>query len=381
MKRSHVLSAGLALVALTVAAAQQEQWLEYQTLSEPQGYQWLELSTNAPAEVALPADLQPGAMFTRWKNGYEKNDGRLICLGRSVKGGAFNRLYADANGNGRIDDDKPLDFTGRSGQSFPPVKFTFKGEDGPISYHLNLRYYQFDRDRSQLLAASGCCYEGRVDFGGKKLTLAVLDTTLNGVFNDKSNDEDRADSVRVGSTEGPTRSLGDMIEVEGQLYTIEVARDGAYVKVNKAEGVQMGVVQLPEGVTSFSAIGRPGNFTRSPEKTECKLPVGKYRVQSYQLKRKDAKNVQWRLSGYGGSKLSEFVVSADNPVRVAIGEPLRAVLDATEEKSRVQFGLKLRGNLGETVDIMKGDQRPRAPQLLVSDFKGTYKSTNTFEYG
>ena len=101
MKKSHILGTGMVLLGLWAAPcrcpAQQEQWLEYHTLTEPQGYKWLELSTNAPAGVALPADLQPGAFFTRWKNGFEKDDGRLICITRTVKGGSFNRIYADAN--------------------------------------------------------------------------------------------------------------------------------------------------------------------------------------------------------------------------------------------------------------------------------------------
>jgi len=363
--------------------AQQEQWLEYHTLTEPQGYQWIELSTNAPAGVALPADLNPGAMFGRWKTGLEKSEGRLICVARAVKGGAINRLYADCNGNGNLDDEKAVVLESRqsSGGAFPLVKFTFKGEDGPISYHLILRYYQFDKNRSQLLAGSGCCYEGNVDFGGKKHKITLMDSTLNGLFNDRNVNEDRCDSVRIGEGDkSQSRFLGEMIEVDGQLFNIEVAQDGAFVKVKKAEGVQLGTVRVPEDVTSFSAIGKPGHFTRKPEKGELKLPLGKYRVQEYELKRKDDKNAEWELSGRGFGKAAEFVVRTNATARADVGEPVRVVVEASEDKGRIQFGLKLRGNLGETVDIQKGSQRPRAPQLFVAD-KGSYRSTNTFEYG
>jgi hypothetical protein len=385
----HALSLGFWVAAVGLflwpvrCQAQQEQWLEYHTLTEPRGYQWIELSTNAPAGVALPSDLNPGAMFGRWKNGLEKSDGRLICVARTVKGGSVNRLYVDSNGNGNLDDEKAITTENRPPLSsgFPPVKFTFKGEDGPISYHLILRYYQFDKNRSQLLAASGCCYEGNVDFGGKKHKITLQDSTLNGLFNDRNLNEDRSDSVMIGvGDKSQTRFLGDMIEVDGQLFNMEVARDGAFVKVKKAEGVQMGTVRVPEGVTSFSAIGKTGHFTRKPEKGELKLPLGKYRVQEYELKRKDDKNTEWELSGRGFGKAAEFVVRSNTTARADVGEPVRVVVEASEEKGRIQFGLKLRGNLGETVDIQKGTQRPRAPQLFVAD-KGSYRSTNTFEYG
>jgi hypothetical protein len=322
-------------------------------------------------------------MFGRWKNGFEDSDGRLICVGKSTKPGVTDHLYVDSNGNGRIDDEKPVlaDRRQSSGATFPPVKLTFKGEDGPISYHLIMRMYQFDRERTRLLLGGGGWYEGEVDFGGKKHRIQLVDTTLNGLFNDRDTDSDKCDTVMIGGERGQRRYLGEMLEVGGQLYKVEVARDGAFMKVRKAEGVQLGTVRVPEGVTSFSAVGKLGHFTRKPDQGALKLPVGDYRVEDYELKRKDDKNVEWKLTGRGFGKSAEFAVSAEAPARVDVGEPVRAIVDATEEKGRIQFGLKLRGNLGETVDLMKGNQQPRAPQLLVASARGDYRSTNTFEYG
>jgi len=37
---------------------------------------------------------------------------------------------------------------------FPPVPVVFKGEDGPITYHLVFRSYQYEKNPAQLLASS-----------------------------------------------------------------------------------------------------------------------------------------------------------------------------------------------------------------------------------
>ena len=67
---------------------------------------------------------------------------------------------------------------------FEPVKLVFKGEDGPISYHLIVRFYQFGQERAQLLAGAGGWYEGKVTLAGKKRRVQLIDNTVNGVFND-----------------------------------------------------------------------------------------------------------------------------------------------------------------------------------------------------
>jgi hypothetical protein len=45
------------------------------------------------------------------------------------------------------------------------------------------------------------------------------------------------------------------------------------------------------------------------------------------------------------------------------------------------FSLRLQGNLGESVEIMQGKDRPRAPQLKVSSLSSDFRSVSTFQYG
>ena len=47
---------------------------------------------------------------------------------------------------------------------FPPAPVVFKGEDGPITYHLVFRFYQLRQYPVQLLASSAGWYEGDGEF-------------------------------------------------------------------------------------------------------------------------------------------------------------------------------------------------------------------------
>jgi len=376
------------LVFVVTAAAQQEQWLEYHTSRELKGYRWIEPSTNPPANVTLPK-LEPGALFGCWSNALDKTAGRWFCVDRIARSGPADRLFFDCNGNGRLDDESPVKCTRRDEREsyFEPVKLVFKGEDGPISYHLICRFYQFDKQRGQLLIGAGGWYEGNVTLAGQKRRVQLVDSTVNGAFNDQGRTPDKSDRlVILGEKEDRDpdkrrmeRYLGKYLEVDGQLLDIEVAADGAFLKAKKAEGVQFGTVRVPETISEFEAFGKNGHFIRAPDKGA--LPVGDYRVNSWIINRKDDKGAAWKLSSYGCGRAADFTVAAESPVEMEIGEPVRAVLQANETKTGVAFDLRLLGSLGESVDLRRGKDRPRAPRLEVASLKGTYRSTSTFEYG
>ncbi len=363
-----------------LAAGAQEQWLEYHTSREPRGYKWIELTTNAPANVALPK-LRPFVYFGQWKNGLD--GARWFALDRATRGGLCDRIFFDTNGNGRLDDESPIGINRREDMMgyFPPIKLTFKGEDGPTTYHLIMQLYQFDSDRVQLLVGAGGWYEGTVNLAGKKRRVQLFDNTVNGTFNDHGVGASECDRLVLPGAKPVERYLGQYLELDGQLLRIEVARDGAFIKAQKAEGVEFGQVRVPEGIAEFQAIGECGHFIRKPEKGEFKLPVGKYRVHSWTMNRKDNKEIAWTLSGSGFNRAANFEVAAGKPVVLEIGEPVRPLLEAAETRGQVSFSLRLLGSLGESVEIMRGQERPRAPQLQVASQAGPFRSTNTFEYG
>jgi hypothetical protein len=56
-------------------------------------------------------------------------------------------------------------------------------------------------------------------------------------------------------------------------------------------------------------------------------------------------------------------------------------IEPQESTNRVGFSLSFVGSHGESISVTKGEQRPPGPKLLLASLDGTYRSTNTFEFG
>jgi hypothetical protein len=382
----RILIAFTFMVLASTAPAQPEQWLNYHTSSEGRSYHWLELTTNPPPNVALPK-LNAAPCFARWLTPMDPSGGRWICLDRTGKSGPYNRLFIDSNGNGRLDDESPLNANRTEPYQayFDPARFVFKGEDGPITYHLLLRFYQYDNSPASLLVSSGGWYEGDVDFGDKKRRVQLIDGNVNGTFDDQSANAYECDRVAVGGAQAggqAERFLGRMLEVDGELFRIEVARDGAFIKIQKLENVPLGQVRVPEAISEFTAFGENGHFIRKPVHGELSLPTGNYRVQGWTINRKDDKGAAWTLSGYNFNEAANFEVSAGRPATLQIHEPVRAVMQATEATSNeITFSLRLQGQLGESIEMLRAGQRPAGPRLTLANADGSFRYTNSFEFG
>ncbi|HWI57822.1 MAG TPA: hypothetical protein VNZ22_11395, partial [Bacillota bacterium] len=385
MKWNQSLSlVALGLFALaTPAWAQKEQWLEYHTDREGKGYRYLDLTTNPPPNVALPK-LAAQPYFARWTSPLDASGGRWICFDRTRKAGPHDRLYIDTNGNGRLDDDAPVS-TFRTDQYtayFEPAKVTFKGEDGPITYHLALRFMKYEGSDVRVLASSAGYYAGQVDLGGKKQHLELIDGNVNGTFNDRSTNSGDCDRVSVEKDSTSERYLGKLLEANGQFFQIEVARDGAFVKLQKAD-VTLGQARVPETISEFVAFGENGHFVRKPAKGEFTLPAGKYHILQWTINRKDNKGAKWELMGYNLPEKASFEVAAAKLAAIQVGEPVRADLRAepTKTKGQLTFNLNFRGRFDESIQILKDSQRPPGPKLSFASADGSYRATNTFEFG
>jgi hypothetical protein len=266
--------------------------------------------------------------------------------------------------------------------NFEPAKVVFKGEDGPITYHIILRFLSYPGGEMRLLTASGGYYSGMVDFGGKKRRIELIDGNVNGTFNDRGATESDTDAVLVPGSKTGQRYLGKLLEVDGEFFRIEVARDGAFVKLQKAEDVVMGAVRVPETISEFTAFGETGHFTRKPVKGEFTLPVGSYRLEEWTINRKDGRGGNWQISGYGGEEPCSFEAHAAKTANLEIGEPFRMVLKAQDLPNQsVSFSLNFQGRAKETLQVMKDNQRPAGPRLSLASLDGSYHSTNTFEFG
>jgi len=381
---------GISLLILTsVAGAQDEQWLQYH--SERDSWQLVgdigtsnpEVVSEKPQEVELPDFKCDERFFARWPTPMVASGGLWMAFDRKSKDGPHDLLYMDLNGNGSLADESALEAYERDERNakFEPVKILFDGEDGPTTYHLNVKFYRY-RDRTYLNLWPAGWYEGTINVAGAKKHCVLIDHNANGTFDDKSLEADKSDRIRIGK-KGSKDSLfvGNYIEIDDVLYRPEIARDGAYIKLSKAEDVKFGNIRLPETITEFSAGGENGLFTLKPDKGTGSLPVGRYRINYWAIERKDEKGKKWKMQGEGFSNKGDFDITEVKEAELSIGEPIISTIEPQNRSGTRSFSHNLKGRLGERIELTRNGSRPRAPKLNIKSKDGTYDRTFSFEYG
>jgi len=385
---------GISLLVLTSAApAQDEQRLQYHSARQAwrivgdMGASNPKVVSEEPEGVELPDFKCNDPFFARWSSPMAASGGLWMAFDRQNKQGRpYDLLYIDSNGDGNLADESAIasyevDYRNSRRTSFGPIKVIFEGEDGPITYHINIEFLNYI-GRKYLYIRSAGWYEGTVTVAGTKKHCVLIDQNANGTFDDKSLEAHKCDRIRIGKKGSKdTGYVGNYIEVDSTLYRTEIARDGAYIKLTKAEDVKFGNIRLPETITEFSAGGENGLFTLKPEKGTGSLPVGRYRVNHWAIERKDEKGKKWKLRSSLFSQKGDFEITADKETELSIGEPIISTLEATKSGSGYSFSQNLQGRLGERIELTRNGAQPPAPKLHVKNNDGTYDRTFSFEYG
>ena len=362
-RKKILLNVWISLLVLTTSAgAQDEQWLQYHF--EREAYRIIggrsssrTVTSDKPQDVNLPEFKTQQQYFIEWATPMVKSGRLWIALDRSSEQGKWDRLYIDSNGNGHLDDENAVTAyrTERYYTYFGPVKIVFEGEDGPISYHLNFRFYDYNEQNRRLYIYQCGWYEGQIDVAGQKKNCMLVDYNLNGTFNDKSFQSRDSDRIRIGEKGSEdTRFVGNYIEVDDVLYRLEIAQDGAFVKLARAEDAKFGNIRVPSAITEFSAGGENGLFTRELKESVASLPVGTYRIDHWEIDRKDEKGKSWTMRGYGFSDRGDFEIKEQAEIALEIGEPVTAGLEARLNGENYEFSKSVRGSLGEYVSLTSG---------------------------
>ena len=384
------ISVGIAFfILISQTAAQQEQWLQYHSSREDSqvlglvGFHTIELSTQQPSDVKLPKFKGKNQLFAKWSTPMVESGYLWIVLDRTHEQGPCDLLYIDSNADGNLDDETTSAAyrTDQSNAYFGPVRVIFQVEDGPVTYHLNFRFSQYGTNDSRFFVSSGGWYEGDITVGGEKKHCVLFDNNVNGAFNDKSGKASDCDRIRIGE-QGSKDILftGKFIDVDKTLYELDIARDGAYIKLTKAENVKYGTVQLPESITQFSAYGENGLFILKPEQGIASLPAGKYSVYGWAIERKDETETNWKLYSFGGTK-NTFEITENKQAVLSIGEPVVATLDASEREGTYSFNHSMQGRAGEQIELTRNGAQPQAPKVRITNANGTYDRTYSFQYG
>jgi hypothetical protein len=364
------------------------QWLSYRTSERAReivggSSQFNRFEAQTPINVKLPELSTDEPRFIKWKTTMDPKGFRWVAFDKKHKHGLYDILYIDSDGDGHLDDEQKIE--GRPEDQyrveFGGVPVYFKGDDGPITYHLNLRFYSYNEQSTYVYAYAGCWYEGQVTIGGKTQRCVLVDYNCNGAFDDKSEDF-VCDRVLIGPEENyHTGWVGNYLEVDRILYRLNVAKDGAFLELAPAPDVAYGTVTMPDSITAFSAGGMNGMFERTVENGKVTLPLGQYRVYSWEIARKDDKNVEWTLSGSSFPREQRFTVAEETAAGVDIGEPVFSKLDASLRNGMHYFNQGLTGKSGERISLQKAGRTPDAPRIHVRNKTGEYYRTFALEYG
>jgi len=386
-----LLTVAIGLIVFASAArAQDEQWLQYHSRREALRFSGAirtaapRMRTDKPRGVELPQFTSRQQLFTQWSTPMVASGRLHIALDQTSDRGRWDRLFIDSDGDGHLSDETAVAAyrTERHYTHFGPVKVVFQGEDGPIVYHLNFTFYDDGQQDRRLRIHSGCWYEGDITVAGAKRRCVLMDQNVNGTFDDKSLAPEGSDRIRIGEKSGRGAGyVGNYINVDGVMYRLKIARDGAYVMLRKAEDVNFGNVRLPEAITEFSANGENGLLTVRPEKGKASLPVGKYRVYYWVIERKGDLGRLWKLIGSSPSDRASFEINHAKQAELSIGEPVVASVRAQIAKGTYSFNQELKGRFGERIELTRTAMRPRPPKLHIKSKDGKYDRTFSFEYG
>lgn len=342
----------------------------------------LMILTQRPESVEMGRFVSRQPLFCWWESPLLDHKKLLVALDQSRIDGPYDLLYCDGNENGSLLDEEPYRAVKEQNRrlTFGPVEVLVNTSEGKLLYHLAFQYYSTS-SRQYMYVSSAGWLEGRITVGQQKLLCSLIDNNANGTFNDSSIDFRKVDHLQIGTGSRQTLFfVGKYIPLGDQLYSLTVPSDGATIRLEPAEQVPMGYVEIPEGLHECVLGGTNGLFyLRSPQ-GRIALPQGKYRLKEWTMQRLSHSQI-WEMTGtkFGTSTL--FTLSSDQVVKLPIEEPLIAELGISYRDSTYSMHQELKGNLSETISITCQGRRPDPPRLLITGARGRFRKVLAFEYG
>lgn len=372
---------------------QEKQSLDYHTSTDPHplaaglASKTLDLTSEPPSGLELPDFKSEGPLFSKWLSPTAPNGSLWIALDRTSKQGIYDRLFIDSNGDGLLKDEAVV-FAHSSYRSlayFGPVKVALKGDQGDITYHLDLEF-ALQGDGPRLHVRSGGWYEGDITVGENQKHCVLMDQNATGTFDDRSIDFQDCDLIQIGKEGDPDICLvGNFIQVDDGLYRLEVDRDGTHVTLAPAKDVKFGTVKQQEDMTELVAGGENGMLTIKLERGVGKLPLGKYRVYGWVIERKDEKDNDWALKAQSSGNPGAFEVSEGHETVLALGEPIISSISVDKSGREFEIYQRLEGKSGEQIKLYQNGvqllTRMQPAKVHIQNADGSYDRTFTLSGG
>ncbi|AQT68202.1 hypothetical protein STSP2_01357 [Anaerohalosphaera lusitana] len=388
MKKLLILMTALTLTALVPAAEQggtgERFWLNYVKSRAAQrlpGVPGVYSSTNKdkPEDVKLPQLENVDWSFRTWKPDLVDTEVLVAVAGT---GSGFT-LYVDSDQDRDLTDEVAHEswLNEYSSWYFGPAQVILETANGPVTYHLNMRLSAGNRSRPYLSLVTGCWYEGTVVVNGKEKNCMIVDVDSNGVFNDL-NPGGRSDRIAIFEDgTGSPIPLTKYVQVDGELYTPTVARDGSYIEIAPAQNVPYGYLEVSDNLSEIIISGTNGYFQPDLGKErKLKIPAGDYIVSRWYISDKDKTGREWRLGRYSSQK--SVTVAEDETSELNISSDIYAFLEVSRKGNGYTFNRSMIGADGKSVDLRMGTGGyPPTPKLRFRDASGNYDKTFSLEYG
>lgn len=387
-----LLGVEVALLTLLVAtvwlADEAEQWLRYNAAPDRGATRWgassqkCEFTTAAPDGLALPEFKGNSQIYAKWETPMVEA-GFVNMAFDLTRGRMYDVLYIDSNCDGSLADEAPVKPVQvyEYGSRFGPVRVVFPSADGPITHHLYTTYQDYQGNKALYLSSAGR-YEGPVRIDGKEYSIVLIDFNSNGTYNDLSPDWGKGDLIVFADESGGMPAfVGKYVALGGKLYEPTVARDGASIAFAVAKNVPMGALSVPAAITRFSIAGENGLLTYSLSGSSVDVPVGKYRVFSWEINRPDKSGAKWQAKGstYGGDLSLD--VTAGGAASLDVGEPFKSTVAAQGQGRQYYLTEALTDKTGGRISITMSGTTPPAPRAHIKNADGTYDRTFQFQYG
>ena len=349
---------------------------------------------------------------------------RIIAAKSGAQQTRYDRLYVDANGDGRYGSDECYDITRTQGPvrverdrgtyhivSVRPIKLVVRRDPPGPEYWIGINVYQRQDGNCFIQYGSLTCAMGRVKLGERDILLAVHDRRFFGRFDTcvaimardpetghpwsgtgcqlllDVNGNGRFDGIHLSGMGPENRWLTRLVRFGGAYHELKVDPDGRSVRITSCKP-EMGMLAFPKNVQSATVIG-PEFITKIRGGSKAlPLPRGTYVVRQYAYRkglgplRASDGSMSSRKFGIRAGETSTF--QAGPPLKIDVGFYIQRHGDTGGKSSR-QASLSLyafdcAGRRIDDVAGLGGSSRP-APRFKILDEAGKIVRRGAFEYG
>ena len=383
----------------------------------------------------LPAFADATPLYVQLPLGEAK---ALAVLDRSSPEAPFyDRLHFDRNVNRDLTDDPPIIVEPESnGHGYfhamtPPIDLEVQTGGNRFPYSMTIRFAGslpaagpgengiVDAGGVHYIVFSHCSYLGEFALDGAGYRLALGDGIPNGRFGDPIRPyadlpaaEERLYSEgdtlylcaadRVDVWDG--QFLGKYLALGSRLFEVHLDVAGGKLVLEERPD-RLGTLEFPapvERMTLQATSGKRDGLMLHRVGRQAQVPAGTWRMLDCQIHKLDEWGAPWTIRATGSRKAPAVEVAENGTASLAVGEPLRTVVDVPERQLRtaagggsVRLDLAILGNAGEFIDDVfrssdvptkhptskRRPDRPAEATYRIVKPDGERVASGSFEYG